>query len=157
MGYNGNDAFLYTGGTMTDLNTLTIGPNPFTDLNVAYGISPNGHYIVGDGTVASTGYTYGFLLTAAIPGDANGDGKVDINDLTIVLAHYNQTGQTWANGRVHRRRHGRYQRPHHRVGPLRRHGCLIRRGQPLGRAGTGGPCCWCAADWPLRGGPARRK
>ena len=67
-------------------------------MNVAYGISPNGQYIVGDGTVASTGYTYGFLLTAAIPGDANGDGKVDINDLTIVLAHYDQTGQTWANG-----------------------------------------------------------
>jgi hypothetical protein len=32
------------------------------------------------------------------PGDANGDGRVDINDLTIVLAHYNQTGQDWANG-----------------------------------------------------------
>ena len=57
VGYNGNDAFVYTGGTMTDLNTLTIGPNPFSDLNVAYGISPNGQYIVGDGTVASTGYT----------------------------------------------------------------------------------------------------
>ena len=27
----------------------------------------------------------------AMPGDANLDGKVDINDLTIVLAHYNQT------------------------------------------------------------------
>jgi hypothetical protein len=35
-----------------------------------------------------------------IPGDANGDGKVDINDLTIVLAHYNQTlaPGSWAQG-----------------------------------------------------------
>jgi hypothetical protein len=33
-----------------------------------------------------------------LPGDANGDGKVDINDLTIVLASYGKTGQGWANG-----------------------------------------------------------
>jgi hypothetical protein len=31
-------------------------------------------------------------------GDANEDGRVDINDLTIVLAHYNQTGMTWTQG-----------------------------------------------------------
>ena len=36
--------------------------------------------------------------TPEVPGDANLDGKVDINDLTIVLAHYNQTGMTWAEG-----------------------------------------------------------
>ena len=39
-----------------------------------------------------------YLLTPAIPGDANLDGKVDINDLTIVLAHYNQAGMSWAPG-----------------------------------------------------------
>ena len=32
------------------------------------------------------------------PGDANGDGKVDINDLTIVLANYNKTGMAWNQG-----------------------------------------------------------
>ena len=37
-------------------------------------------------------------LGLTILGDANYDGKVDINDLTIVLAHYNQTGMTWAQG-----------------------------------------------------------
>ncbi len=52
--------------------------------------------IVGLGT-DSTGATKAFLLTA-LPGDANLDGKVDINDLTIVLAHYNQTGMTWGQG-----------------------------------------------------------
>jgi hypothetical protein len=33
-----------------------------------------------------------------LPGDANGDGRVDINDLTIVLANYNKAGLGWANG-----------------------------------------------------------
>ena len=36
------------------------------------------------------------VLRTSLSGDANLDGKVDINDLTIVLAHYNQTGMTWA-------------------------------------------------------------
>ena len=32
------------------------------------------------------------------PGDANGDGVVDINDLTIVLNNYTQTGMAWSQG-----------------------------------------------------------
>ena len=32
------------------------------------------------------------------PGDAIGDGTVDINDLTIVLANYGQSGCTWSQG-----------------------------------------------------------
>ena len=47
-------------------------------------------------------YTHALLLTpttaVALPGDANGDGKVDVNDLTIVLAHFGQTGMTWSQG-----------------------------------------------------------
>jgi hypothetical protein len=43
------------------------------------------------------GYTY-VNVNPLHPGDANGDGKVDINDLTIVLAHYDQTGMTWSQG-----------------------------------------------------------
>ena len=31
-------------------------------------------------------------------GDANTDGRVDINDLTRVLTNYNQTGMAWSNG-----------------------------------------------------------
>jgi hypothetical protein len=38
------------------------------------------------------------LLKPSITGDANLDGQVDINDLTVVLAHYGQTGMTWADG-----------------------------------------------------------
>jgi hypothetical protein len=41
---------------------------------------------------------FGFRVAAADPGDANGDGQVDVNDLTIVLSHFNQTGCTWSQG-----------------------------------------------------------
>jgi hypothetical protein len=37
-------------------------------------------------------------LKPEIAGDANLDGTVDINDLTIVLANYGQTGMTWTQG-----------------------------------------------------------
>ena len=37
-----------------------------------------------------------FLLTPTLPGDANVDGKVDINDLSRVLTNYDQS--TGANG-----------------------------------------------------------
>jgi formylglycine-generating enzyme required for sulfatase activity len=41
----------------------------------------------------------GFRVASVLGlGDANGDGQVDVNDLTIVLAHYGQTGTTWAQG-----------------------------------------------------------
>ena len=53
------------------------------------------------------------------PGDANGDGKVDINDLTIVLSDFGQTGMTLGHGRFYRRRQGGHQRPDHRAGELR--------------------------------------
>ena len=33
-----------------------------------------------------------------LPGDANGDGRVDVNDLTIVLTNYGQTGMVWSQG-----------------------------------------------------------
>ena len=32
------------------------------------------------------------------PGDANGDGRVDLNDLTIVLTNYGQLGRVWSQG-----------------------------------------------------------
>ena len=38
------------------------------------------------------------LLNYSGPGDANGDGKVDINDLTIVLSNYGRTGMKWTQG-----------------------------------------------------------
>jgi hypothetical protein len=39
------------------------------------------------------------VLRQTLPGDANSDGKVDINDLTIVLTNYNRTdGMSWRLG-----------------------------------------------------------
>jgi autotransporter-associated beta strand protein len=46
-----------------------------------------------DNTTADT-----VTVESTIAGDANLDGTVDINDLTIVLANYNQTGMTWTQG-----------------------------------------------------------
>ena len=82
---------------MQDLNTLLAAsaPSGWT-LTYAYGIDDAGH-IVGYGN-NSSGATHAFLLTPALAGDANGDGKVDINDLTIVLGNYNASGATWAMG-----------------------------------------------------------
>ena len=60
------------------------------------GSAPTGTYIAGYGTIG--GQTHGFLLTPANAGDANLDGNVDINDLTVVLTGYNQTGVSWGQG-----------------------------------------------------------
>ena len=38
------------------------------------------------------------MLSPALPGDANLDGKVDVNDLTVVLTNFGKTGRTWATG-----------------------------------------------------------
>ena len=75
-----------------------MGTNPFSNLQAATAISNNGNYIVGYGTVH--GVIHGFLLTATapLPGDANLDGKVDINDLSRVLTNYDKSGMTWADG-----------------------------------------------------------
>ena len=37
-------------------------------------------------------------VAAPLPGDANLDGTVNVNDLVILLAHYNQSGMTWSDG-----------------------------------------------------------
>ncbi len=68
-------------------------------LNAATAIGDDGS-IVGIGT-DSLGHTgQGFLIReTSLDGDANLDGKVDINDLTIVLDNYNRTsGMTWGTG-----------------------------------------------------------
>ena len=57
-----------------------------------------------DGTYASftvsalNGYDYAVVGAPIGPGDANRDGIVDVNDLTIVLSHFGRTGMTWSGG-----------------------------------------------------------
>ena len=63
----------------------------------AYAIDNNGD-IAGMMSNNTSGAYVGYFLSPAMPGDANLDQKVDINDLTIVLANYNQSGMTWSQG-----------------------------------------------------------
>ena len=46
----------------------------------------------------ASGYGTIFKLTPAIPGDANGDGKVDFADLLILARNYGMTNATWSDG-----------------------------------------------------------
>ncbi len=85
----GSGALLSTLVTPSALNTWS--------LSAATGID-NAADILGWGTNPGGTTSEAFLLTPALPGDANLDGQVDINDLTIVLAHYGQTGMAWTQG-----------------------------------------------------------
>jgi hypothetical protein len=44
-----------------------------------------------DGTPNSPGVPVTYLLTPTLPGDANGDGTVNISDLSNVLTNYDKT------------------------------------------------------------------
>jgi probable HAF family extracellular repeat protein len=84
---------------MRDLNKLLAPDSSGTGwtLEYAYGINDAGD-IVGYGA-APNGKVQAFLLNPVLPGDAIGDGKVDINDLTIVLSHFGQSGgMSWSTG-----------------------------------------------------------
>ena len=82
---------------MQDMNTVFAAYLPAGwSLTAATAIDNKGN-IIGYGNNGSPG-SQGFLLAPAISGDANLDGKVDINDLTVVLANYNQTGKVWSQG-----------------------------------------------------------
>ncbi len=100
--------FVWTSGTgIVNLNTpglvVNLSGSGFTDLNAGVCVNQSGQ-IAGFGTYASQsgsgagGVYEAFLLTPAISGDANLDGRVDINDLTIVLSNFGQTGMAWNEG-----------------------------------------------------------
>ena len=105
--YNGGDGSTWDGHAMAyvpgfddpqgfDLNTYA--PSGVT-FNVAQAVNDAGQILVwSNGWSNDIEDCKSYLLTPAIAGDANLDGKVDINDLTIVLAHYNQTGASWGTG-----------------------------------------------------------
>jgi hypothetical protein len=100
-----------TGGQTTDLTTMldpasaaawtwtgsgAISPAQADGIAVVNGED----WIVGYTTFNADGQDHAFLLRQEFPGDANFDGRVDINDLTIVLANYGRTGKTWSQGRM---------------------------------------------------------
>ena len=58
----------------------------------------NNKEVVGYGLLNGVSHCFALLMNN-MPGDANGDNKVDINDLTIVLTNYNTTtGMNWSTG-----------------------------------------------------------
>ena len=91
----------------------------------------------------------GTLFRPVRPGDANGDGQVDINDLTIVLSNFGKTGMAWGQGEFTGQRHGGHQRPddraeqlRHVAPPGRRDGARTRHAALAGgrRRGSAGVC-----------------
>ena len=82
------------GGTPTTIYSFagTNGKSPRGSLtlsgSILYGMTATGG-ADGEGTI--------FALHA-LPGDANGDGTVDVNDLTIVLSNFGSTGRAWSQG-----------------------------------------------------------
>ena len=62
-----------------------------------YSFSLTGTTGNGDNGLGFDGFDYA-VVCAPLPGDAVREGKVDINDLTIVLAHFGQTGMAWSQG-----------------------------------------------------------
>jgi hypothetical protein len=65
-------------------------------LNCATAINDHG-YIAGYGTDAAA-HTKQMFLLSMMPGDANFDGTVNIDDLSKVLTNYDKTGKIWADG-----------------------------------------------------------
>ena len=98
-----------------------------------------------------------FVIYAPTPGDANLDGRVDVNDLTIVLSHFGQTGTDVDPGRVHRRRQGGRQRPDRSCSPTSAQTARASAGaRPPYRSRAPWPCS-PPACWPPQGGSRSRK
>ena len=144
-------AFVWSSGTgIVNLNTsglvTNLATSGFTYLNAGVCVNDSGQ-IAGFGTYPSQsgsgagGVYKAFLLTPAISGDANLDGRVDINDLTIVLAHYGQSRRRPGPRATSTATAGRHQRPDHRAGALRpepEHRLVGRRAGRRARAGQSG-------------------
>ena len=82
---------LYTGSPAIDAgsNALAVGPDGKPLLT-----DQRGYGRIFNGTVDIGAYEYG----SSIPGDADGDGKVDFADLVLVARHYGQINGTWSRG-----------------------------------------------------------
>jgi hypothetical protein len=96
---------IYTSRAMANINGQTLDlTNAYAPAGVTYNmavaVNDAGQILVwSQGDQQSDMVATSYLLTPALPGDANLDHKVDINDLTIVLSNYNRsTGMSWSTG-----------------------------------------------------------
>ena len=126
-------AFLYDSatGTSIDLNDATIGGLPAGfSLQQGRAIDDAGQ-ITGLGG-NSAGVSDAFLLTPATPGDANLDGKVDVQRPDHRVGPLRPDRHDLEPRRVHRRWHNRCQRPDDLVERLRQERGGIGRRHPGG-------------------------
>ena len=72
-------------------NALAVGPDGKPLLT-----DQRGFYRIFNGTVDIGAYEFG--SSALLPGDANGDGRVDFADLVLVARHWGMTNTTWPDG-----------------------------------------------------------
>ena len=79
-------------GPMIDLNSRISAASGWV-VYQAHGINNSGQI---SGTGIRDGVTHAIRLTPATPGDANGDFKVDFNDLVALAQNYNAGGGAWA-------------------------------------------------------------
>jgi len=94
--YKDNRAFIYTDGTLVNLNER-IHPSLGWTLSQAYDINDNGQ-ICGYGNNGISANA-SFILDPAIPGDANLDKSVNLADLGTLIDNYGATaGATWWTG-----------------------------------------------------------
>ena len=127
---------------MFDLNSLTAPDSAWT-LQDAVAINDAGQ--IACNGVNSGGQQRPFLLTPAVPGDANLDGQIDVNDLTIVLANFGQTGTAWSQGNFYGDAAVDINDLTAVALQLRQHLCRQprswRRSRALGRPPAAGGCC----------------
>jgi probable HAF family extracellular repeat protein len=93
-----NRAMVWTAtGGLVDLYNLLPSGSGWDSLTAAYGISENG-WVTGTGVYGGVQEAFRLKLAAGFPGDANGDGTVNIQDLSKVLTNYDKTGMGWGDG-----------------------------------------------------------
>ncbi len=90
--------YVYTlnGNTALASTTPTVTFNP-EGIDRIFGLAVDDDFVW---MATATGQVYGYTFdrVTAIPGDANGDGMVDVGDLGILAANYGGTDKTWAEG-----------------------------------------------------------
>ena len=92
------------GGTVFSIPVGGGTPKTLYSFDSTHGDRPEGSLTLSGSTLYGMA-TYGgtnnegtVFALHLLPGDANNDGTVDINDLTIVLNNYGRTGMTWSQG-----------------------------------------------------------
>jgi hypothetical protein len=95
-----NHAIVITG--FTDDSTIAGGGYWHIKNSWGAGWGDSGYGYISYATMQADDYITGIngvsYTVTPISGDANGDGAVNVNDLSVVLTNYNKAGMTWSQG-----------------------------------------------------------